>query len=137
MLLGDDRYLTNVLHRSSPRRRAICRHLSSTPPSSSLIIHAAGADRLGIVADVTALATGAAGNVGESVAGRLGLHYFSLMMLVDNIPLAQQTHLQAQICNVPELKSAVFSDTAPNATTRTSRPQIACMSYVTCSASYV
>ena len=56
------------------------------------IIHAAGADPLGIVTDVTAFVTEAGGNVGESVAGRLGFHYFSLMMLVDDIPvpLAQQ-----------------------------------------------
>jgi predicted amino acid-binding ACT domain protein len=66
-------------------------------------------DRLGIVSDVTGVVIDAGGNVGTSVAGRLGPSYFSLMMLVDGVPAAHVASLQARIRALPDLESAVFS----------------------------
>lgn len=73
-----------------------------------MIINAAGKDRLGIVSDVTKLVIEHNGNVGESVAGRLGPNYFSLMMLV-SIPSESVQSLQHEVQKLPDLHSAVFS----------------------------
>lgn len=87
-----------------------------------MIINAAGVDRLGIVSDVTGLVIQSGGNVGESVAGRLGTSYFSLMMLV-TVPNDRRNALQEQILQLPDLSSAVFTvDSQP--TTTQSRPAI-------------
>lgn len=72
----------------------------------SLIINAVGEDRLGIVSDISKLVIDCGGNVGESVAGRLGSH-FSLMMLV-SIPPNQLSALKEKVRAVPDLDAAVF-----------------------------
>lgn len=77
-----------------------------------MIINAAGKDRLGIVSDVTKLVIDHNGNVGESVAGRLGPNYFSLMMLV-SVPTEAVESLQNEVQKLPDLHSAVFSVAAP------------------------
>jgi predicted amino acid-binding ACT domain protein len=87
---------------------------SGPAKTSHLIINAAGLDRLGIVSDVTGLVIAHGGNVGESVAGRLGASYFSLMMLV-SVPEASRDALQHAVLSVPDLSSAVF--TVDNVTT--------------------
>jgi predicted amino acid-binding ACT domain protein len=87
---------------------------AGTAQTSHLIINAAGLDRLGIVSDVTGLVIAHGGNVGESVAGRLGASYFSLMMLV-SVPEASRDALQHAVLSVPDLSSAVF--TVDNVTT--------------------
>jgi len=94
-----------------------------------LIINAAGADRVGIVSDVTGLVIEAGGNVGESVAGRLGPDYFSLMMLV-SVPSDQRDALQAQIRTVPDLESAIFTVQPPTGGVSAVAPQIGCESGV-------
>lgn len=81
---------------------------TNTTTTETLILHAAGIDRLGIVSDVTGLVIDAGGNVGESTAGRLGANYFSLMMLVE-IPCHSKESLQQQIRQLPDLESAVFT----------------------------
>lgn len=88
-----------------------------------MIINAAGRDRLGIVSDVTKLVIEHNGNVGESVAGRLGPNYFSLMMLV-SIPTDSVESLQRQVQKLPDLHSAVFSVAADLTTTSTEHPKI-------------
>jgi glycine cleavage system regulatory protein len=96
--------------------------LSSSGTDANLIINAAGADRLGIVSDVTGLVIEAGGNVGESVAGRLGSQYFSLMMLV-TVPESERDSLQQKILALPDLESAVFT-VSPDVGKQ--RPQIGC-----------
>lgn len=71
-----------------------------------IIINAVGEDRLGIVSDISKIVIDCGGNVSESVAGRLGLH-FSLMMLV-TIPKSSYELIQKHILNVPDLDGAVF-----------------------------
>jgi glycine cleavage system regulatory protein len=91
-----------------------------------LIINAAGVDRLGIVSDVTGAVIEVGGNVGESVAGRLGPSYFSLMMLV-SVPADQRDALQARVRTLPDLESAVFTVQPTNRTSSTkAHPQIGC-----------
>jgi glycine cleavage system transcriptional repressor len=71
-----------------------------------LIINAVGVDRLGIVSDITGLVIDAGGNVGESVAGRLGSH-FSLMMLVE-VPAPEVDDLKQRILTLPDMSATVF-----------------------------
>lgn len=54
----------------------------SSAPKTCLVINSIGADRPGIVADVTRIVTEMGGNVGESHSLMLGGH-FSLMMHVE------------------------------------------------------
>jgi glycine cleavage system transcriptional repressor len=99
----------------------------STPATTTahLIVNAAGLDRLGIVSDVTGLVIQHGGNVGESVAARLGSQYFSLMMLV-TVPESAKEALQHDILAVPDLSSAVFTVDAAAATSHKPTPQIGC-----------
>ena len=62
--------------------------------------------------------------MGESVAGRLGPSYFSLMMLV-SVPQEKRESLQQKILELPELSSAVFA-VEPGKTTERVHPQIGC-----------
>ena len=89
-----------------------------------MIINAAGVDRLGIVSDVTGAVIGAGGNVGESVAGRLGPSYFSLMMLV-SVPEDQRDALQERVRSLSALESAVFA-VQPTDRGTAKQPQIGC-----------
>jgi predicted amino acid-binding ACT domain protein len=82
---------------------------SGSTKTETRIIHVAGLDQLKIVSDVTGVVIDAGGNVGTSVAGRLGPSYFSLMMLVDGVPAAHVASLQARIRALPDLESAKFS----------------------------
>lgn len=111
--------LLSVLGRPS---RCAGRSFFSTKKKQSLILHAAGVDRLGIVSDVTKVVIGQGGNIGASVAGRLGKNYFSLMMLVDNVENTDE--LKNLITAIPDLESAVFSvdPSAPEAVP----PKLAC-----------
>lgn len=90
-------------------------------------MNAAGLDRLGIVSDVTGLVIDHGGNVGESVAGRLGSSYFSLMMLV-TVPEERRESLQEQILAVPDLHAAVFlvDDHSNDRAVSAHKPQIGC-----------
>jgi glycine cleavage system transcriptional repressor len=80
---------------------------------------------LGIVSDVTGLVIQHGGNVGESVAARLGSQYFSLMMLV-TVPESAKEALQHDILAVPDLSSAVFAVDAAAAASHKPTPQIGC-----------
>lgn len=100
---------------------------SSSSSPVNLIINAAGADRLGIVSDVTGLVIEAGGNVGESVAGRLGPSYFSLMMLV-SVPGDERDSLQEKIRTLSGLESAVF--TVPALEAKGAQPQVGCECFV-------
>ena len=72
-----------------------------------------GADRPGIVADVTRIVTEKGGNVGESHSQLLGGH-FSLMMLVDNIAPSEMEGLQDQLQNgVDGLTTSCFEAVDP------------------------
>jgi len=100
---------------------------SSSSSPVNLIINAAGADRLGIVSDVTGLVIESGGNVGESVAGRLGPSYFSLMMLV-SVPGNERDALQEKIRTLPDLESAVFTVASSDAAA--TQPQVGCKCFV-------
>lgn len=105
---------------------------AGTATTAHLIINAAGLDRLGIVSDVTGLVIQHGGNVGESVAARLGSSYFSLMMLV-TVPAAARDALQQQVLAVPGLSAAVFAvDNASTIATATAaKPVIGCAYFMT------
>mmetsp|Transcript_56133 Transcript_56133/g.119356 ORF Transcript_56133/g.119356 Transcript_56133/m.119356 type:complete len:226 (-) Transcript_56133:216-893(-) len=68
---------------------------SATTGKKCVIVNAIGADRPGIVADVTRIVTARGGNVGESHSRLLGGH-FSLMMLVE-IPFAEAESLGEEL----------------------------------------
>jgi len=64
------------------RNTSITTRLFSAPAKKVVVVHSIGADRPGIVADITRIVTDKGGNVGESRAQLLG-GIFSLMMQVD------------------------------------------------------
>ena len=66
-------------------------------------MNALGADRLGIVSDMTKLVTTAGGSVGESQATKLG-SYFSLTMTID-VPTSSADSLKAALKNIEGLKT--------------------------------
>ena len=87
-----------------------------------VVIHSIGADRPGIVADVTRIVTDKGGNVGESRAQLLGGH-FSLMMQVD-IAEKDVGNLQDQLASgVEGMKTECLESVEKNATVA---PTIAC-----------
>mmetsp|Transcript_2280 Transcript_2280/g.3388 ORF Transcript_2280/g.3388 Transcript_2280/m.3388 type:complete len:224 (+) Transcript_2280:69-740(+) len=108
-----------------PSSRWICsKNLSNTsittrqfsaPAKKVVVIHSIGADRPGIVADVTRIVTDKGGNVGESRAQLLGGH-FSLMMQVD-IAEKDVGDLQDQLASgVEGMKTECLESVEKNAT---------------------
>mmetsp|Transcript_10862 Transcript_10862/g.16043 ORF Transcript_10862/g.16043 Transcript_10862/m.16043 type:complete len:224 (-) Transcript_10862:104-775(-) len=87
----------------------------SAPAKKVVVIHSIGADRPGIVADVTRIVTDKGGNVGESRAQLLGGH-FSLMMQVD-IAEKDVGDLQDQLASgVEGMKTECLESVEKNAT---------------------
>jgi glycine cleavage system transcriptional repressor len=96
-------------------------HISNT--TTNLYVNAVGADRPGIVSDMTKFVTDAGGNVGQSQAAKLGDH-FSLMMQIQ-VPTDQVETLRTQLQNMPGMNASIFETNTPETTT-TLTPNIAC-----------
>lgn len=87
-----------------------------------LIVNAVGADRPGIVADISKHVTDAGGNVGDSQSARLGSH-FSLMMLV-TVPAGGLDGLKASLSGMKNMNASIFETEAPVGVATT--PNIGC-----------
>jgi len=71
-----------------------------------------GADRPGIVSEVTKHVVEAGGNVGESQAARLGTHYFSMLMLCQ-VPTTQKDAFEKAMHDLEGMNASVFEAEAP------------------------
>ena len=80
-----------------------------------LIVNAVGADRPGIVAEITKYVTDAGGNVGASQAAKLG-HYFSLMMQV-SVPTGALDRLRSSLTEMQNMNASIFETDAPDSIT--------------------
>ena len=89
---------------------------------TNLIVNAVGADRPGIVSDMTKFVTDVGGNVGQSQAAKLG-HYFSLMMQIE-VPSQHLEKLKNSLTTMPGMNASIFETTKPDKITLT--PSIAC-----------
>lgn len=76
------------------------------------VVNAVGSDRPGIVSDLTEIVVNAGGNVGESIASRLG-SYFGLMMLV-SVPKGKSTNLQSALKSMSNMSTTCYSTSNPN-----------------------
>lgn len=96
----------------------------SSHQASNLIVNAVGADRPGIVSDITRYVTDSGGNVGRSQAARLG-DYFSLIMQVQ-VPSTQVDSLKQSLTSMPGMNASIFetADIKPPGAAAT--PTIAC-----------
>jgi len=102
------RYFSIKSTRSTLSSNKLFRFLSTTknnPPL--LVLNAVGTDRTGIVSEVTKHVLDYGGNVGESQATKLG-NYFSLLMLIQNIPPKELTNFKNSISNIENLNSSIF-----------------------------
>jgi len=79
-----------------------------------LIVNAVGADRPGIVSELTKYVTDVGGNVGASQAARLGSH-FSLMMQI-SVPNAALDTLKTSLTGMKTMNASVFETENPNGT---------------------
>jgi glycine cleavage system regulatory protein len=86
-----------------------------------MYVNAVGADRTGIVSDMTKFVTDAGGNVGRSQAARLG-DQFSLMMQIE-VPTDKVQTLREQLQGMPGMNATIFE--AKKAETNLT-PHIAC-----------
>lgn len=78
-----------------------------------MVVNAVGADRPGIVSEVTHHVVEAGGNVGESQAAKLG-HHFSLMMLL-SIPTEKTDSLKERMYGIRGINASIFETTSPAA----------------------
>lgn len=98
----------HLIKRASPHVR-----FYSATDQEYLVVNAVGPDRPGIVSDLTKLVVDQGGNVGESIASRLGAH-FGLMMLI-SVPKNKSTALQDAVKNMAEMSTTCYSTTNPDA----------------------
>lgn len=78
-----------------------------------LVVNAVGPDRPGIVSDLTKLVVNQGGNVGESIASRLGAH-FGLMMLI-SVPKSKSMELQDAVKGMADMSTTCYTTTNPDA----------------------
>jgi len=74
-----------------------------------LVVNAVGADRPGIVSEVTQHVVEAGGNVGESQAAKLG-HHFSLMMLL-TVPADKTNAFKERMYGIRGINASIFETT--------------------------
>jgi len=98
-------------------------------------VSAVGADRRGIVSDITKIVVDKGGNVGESQATKLGSH-FGLSMLV-SVPKRESEALQASLTSLPGLATSFFITDDPNAVSIS--PNIGCKFhyFISCTLNYI
>jgi glycine cleavage system transcriptional repressor len=85
----------------------------STTDQEFLVVNAVGPDRPGIVSDLTKLVVDQGGNVGESIASRLGTH-FGLMMLI-SVPKTKSLELQDAVKGMADMSTTCYATTNPDA----------------------
>ena len=88
---------------------------ASASATTHLVVNAVGADRPGIVSEVTKHVVDHGGNVGESQAAKLG-HYFSLMMLC-TVPTSHYESFQKSMTDLKGMNATIFA-ADPEVTTR-------------------
>ena len=100
-----------------------------------IFVSAVGADRRGIVSDITKIVVEKGGNVGESQATNLGSH-FGLSMLV-SAPKHESEALQASLTSLPGLATSCFVTGDPNDVSII--PDIGCKFYyfISCTLNYI
>eukprot|EP00586_Coscinodiscus_wailesii_P016611 CAMPEP_0172497946 /NCGR_PEP_ID=MMETSP1066-20121228/107393_1 /TAXON_ID=671091 /ORGANISM="Coscinodiscus wailesii, Strain CCMP2513" /LENGTH=231 /DNA_ID=CAMNT_0013270993 /DNA_START=47 /DNA_END=742 /DNA_ORIENTATION=+ len=87
---------------------------STASDKTHFIVNALGADRVGIVPDISKIVANAGGNVGESHAATVG-SYFSITMLL-SVPSANASHLKKEITSMDGLSvNTLEMDSNPNA----------------------
>lgn len=89
--------------------------MQSFSTTAHVVVNAVGADRPGIVSEVTKHVVDHGGNVGESQAAKLG-QYFSLMMLC-TVPTQKLASFQASMTTLKGMNASVFETELPKVTT--------------------
>lgn len=99
-----------------------------------MYVNAVGADRTGIVSDMTKFVTDAGGNVGRSQAARLG-DQFSLMMQIE-VPTDKVQTLREQLQGMPGMNATIFeakkmeTNLTPNIACKKKSKEIPCMYFI-------